>query len=73
MKIIENIRNKKTDFCNISAGAIFKYKDVYLMKIMEIEDTNEDIFNAINLEIGDCYCFQPCDKVEVIDAELIIK
>ena len=72
MKITENIKNKETNFCDIDVGVVFKYENAYLMRTMQIEDTTE-VFNAVHLETGDYYYFQPYDKVEALDAILIIK
>ena len=73
MKITDRIKRKETDFYYVEAGTVFKYDKDYYMATEEITDSYEDTYNCVNLDSGELYHFDNDNKVEVLEAELIVK
>lgn len=73
MKITDRIKRKETDFYYVEAGTVFKYDKDYYMATEEITDSYEDIYNCVNLDSGELYHFDNDNKVELLEAELIVK
>lgn len=73
MKITDRIKRKETDFYYIEAGTVFKYDKDYYIATEEITDSYEDTYNCVNLDSGELYHFDNDNKVEVLEAELIVK
>ena len=73
MKITDRFKRKETKFRYVDVGAVFKHEKDYYIATVEIEENFEHTFNCLNLETGEHCFFGSDDKVEVLDAELIIK
>ena len=73
MKITDRIKRKETDFYYVEAGTVFKYDKDYYMATEEITDSYEDTYNCMNLDSGELYHFDNGTKVELLEAELIVK
>lgn len=76
MKITFVEDNKsKTAWENIKNGAIFSDGDPidYFMKIEDIADQRDNIFNAVYLKTGQLTGFMPDCRVKIVDAELVVK
>lgn len=77
MKIVDG-RKQMMDFRNVAQGEVFLWRDDegeehYFIKVCPIEERyNNTIWNAVHLIDGEHECFRDCDKVCVLDAELVI-
>lgn len=72
MKIKRNVE-KKEKFCAICPGTVFLSNNIPYMKTDDINTYNEDVFNAVALEIGDFAWFDDAELVHPCnDAELLI-
>ena len=73
MKITDRLKRKEVEYRYVEAGIVFKYDKDYYIATVDITDNFEDTFNCLNLESGDYYFFDSDDKVEVVEAELVVK
>lgn len=69
MKITDKFKRKETEYREVEAGIVFKWKNEYYMATEEIFDT----YNSINLDSGEYRYFDDDTMVEVLEAELIVK
>ena len=72
MKINQK-RRIATDFDEVSLGDVFQYEDDVYMRIDDICNNRNEIFNAVNLSNGDLFFFPRNETVTQVEAELIIE
>mgnify|MGYP003500933598 CR=1 FL=1 len=77
MKIVDG-RAAMMDFRNVAQGAVFSFRDDdgkehYFIKVDPIQaEYDGTVWNAVSLADGEHECFNACDKVCFLDAELVI-
>ena len=69
MKIVDN--RKALRFHELEEGAIFMDDDGIIL--MKIPDDQEVDCNAIELEYGRFYNYDPCDEIILLNAKLVIE
>lgn len=71
--VIKHSSISTTSFKSIKRGEVFLYQMLYLMAIEPIEDVNEDIYNAINIENGELYIITDNDAVTRVKGAFVIE
>jgi hypothetical protein len=73
MKITDERKENMKAYGVLHRGDLFVHNRNVYIKIYDVNDEEEDTFNAVNLENGDLIYFANEDVVELHDAELIIR
>lgn len=60
------------DFNKIEVGELFYGFDNVFMKIKEFEDSNTEVFNAINLSDGEFAFYASMDRVNRASGKLVV-
>jgi hypothetical protein len=65
----------KTVWENIGEGIVFSHGNPveYFMKVEEISDQRDNVFNSVNLATGELVGFMPDCRVKIVDAHLMVK
>lgn len=64
MKIVENKKNNRINFEDLEIGAVFKFDDIYYLKIENIKVNGEYFINAVSMDSGEGSLF--CNDIEII-------
>ena len=76
MKIVDMRKKRMARFDSLDIGVVFIEKvdgDEYVqMKIRQVDDVDEGVFNAVSLSTGEPYYIEPDVLVEMVDPELHI-
>lgn len=60
------------DFSKIEVGELFYANENVFMKIKEFEDSNTEVFNAINLADGEFAFYASLDRVNRANGKLVV-
>lgn len=77
MKIVDG-RAQMMDFRNVEQGAVFAWRDdddkehIFIKADPIQAEYDSTIWNAVCLADGERECFNDCERVCVLDAELVI-
>ena len=73
MKIIKKHDNDMVDFYALTSGDVFLFGNDYYLKINAIESKDADvIINAVRIDTGEAYAFAVYDRVQNVEAELVV-
>ena len=76
MKIVDMRKKRMTRFDSLDIGVVFiknvDGEEYMQMKIRQVVDVDEDIYNAVSLSTGEPYYIKPDLLVEIVDTELHI-
>lgn len=74
MKVIRETGKRTAYFFDLRIGDAFLFCEKPFIKTCTYNiGTTDDFINAVRLNDGEMYGFNSWDKVELVDAELIIK
>ena len=64
MKIVENKKENYINFEDLEIGEVFKFDDIYYLKIENIKVGGEYFINAVSMDSGEVSLF--CNDIEII-------